>query len=480
MMDARKRSSRSEAPFLERLDRRELMATGLGPHLGHFASPGTVPTVLHNGHLFNVGIKLNDHRALNRALASVLGAGLDKVANLVQLSDPSTPDTLGQRVLSNLLMHQVLEDSDTFQLLGEPWLSTVFSTQALSANSQGNVTLVLPKENHLLAIGDPSIIQVLPGDPAPNGGTFSQGFILTVPAIDVVFNSDNTTMTLTVPLAQIPPSAQALASGVMNTPNNLASIYGLTGQALVRAFQASVGLVGPTGVPNVPGLRLVNALEHDNNFPIHGDQLLFRYMKAASFNNLLSPDPNQVVAINAAMNQFLAIADNWNTQSLAQFSALIAANPGGALVPAPVKHPLLDTLAVSFGVVQQPNLVQTPAPERIDVGYVFARNGDYGLVITARGPLSNTVPLPPPNTIVAGDIQAQVSNAKTLSQLAGWRVVEGMTQGTVLSGGVAATNSNGVATFAASAGYGMGLEYGLGVQYTQVIKLGNIFTGRAE
>jgi hypothetical protein len=485
MMAARqpgKKPARSQAPDLERLDTRVLMATGLGPRLGHFAQPGVVPSIIHHGHLLQPGVKVNDHRALNRALLSVLGPGFDRLANLVEMSDPTTPNNLPQRVLSNLLIHQVLEDNDTFQLLGQPWLSAVFSSQQLTSNnSQGTVTLTLPRTNHLLFLGNPSIVQVLPGDPAPNGGVFNFGFILEVPSTDLVFNPDNTTMTLTVPLTLIPAQAQSIVTGINSqTPNNLSAIYGATGQELVTAFRSSVAAATPTGVSNLPGLRLVNALEHNGNFPVLGDHLLFRYMRAAQANNLLSPDPQQISVMNTAITTFLGITDNWTTTSLAQFQALIAANPGGSIVPTPVKGPLKGTLAVSFGVVQQPNAVQNPAPERIDVGYVFARNGDYGIVLSARGPLSNTVPVPAPNTIVAGDLQTQVSNAKSLSELGGWRVVEGLQQGTVLSGGIAATNSGGVATFAASAGYGFGLEYGLSVQYTQVIPLGNIFTGPFE
>jgi hypothetical protein len=485
MMAARKpgkRPARSQAPDLELLDVRVLLATGLGPRLGHFAEPGVVPAIIRHGHLLLPGVKVNDHNALNRALQAVLGPGLDRIAGVVQLNDPTTHDNLPQRVLGNPFIHQVLGNNDTYQLLGQPWLSAVFGSQQLTSNNPlGIVTLTLPKANHLLLLGDPTIIQVLPGDPAPNGGVFNFGFSLNLPAVDVVFNPDNTTMTVNVPLSLIPLQAQATATGINSqTPNNLVSIYGLTGQQLVAAFQSAVPHSTPTGVSNLPGLRLVNALAHNGNLPVLGDQLLFRYMRAAEVNNLLFPDPNQIPIINTDLTNFFGITDNWNAASLAQFQALIAANPGGSLVPTPVKGPLLGTLAVSLGVVQQPNVVQNPAPERIDVGYVFARNGDYGLVLTARGPLSNTVPVPPPNTIVAGDLQTQVSNATSLAQLGGWRVVEGITQGNVLSGALAATNSNGVATFAASAGYGFGLEYGLSVQYTQVIPLGNIFTGAFE
>ena len=54
---------------------------------------------------------------------------------------------------------------------------------------------------------------------------------------------------------------------------------------------------------------------------------------------------------------------------------------------------------------------------------------------------------------------------------------EALNQGVGLSGGLSASNfANGVSTFAASAGYGSGLEFGTGVAYTQVIPLGNVYS----
>jgi hypothetical protein len=78
--------------------------------------------------------------------------------------------------------------------------------------------------------------------------------------------------------------------------------------------------------------------------------------------------------------------------------------------------------------------------------------------------------------VVGGDIRVEVSNAPSLSALNGSRVVEGITQGGGASGSLETSRTaSGVATSAASVGYGSGLEFGTGVAYTEVIPLGNAF-----
>jgi hypothetical protein len=105
---------------------------------------------------------------------------------------------------------------------------------------------------------------------------------------------------------------------------------------------------------------------------------------------------------------------------------------------------------------------------------VFDRKGDYGLVLTLRGPLASAPPAKP-NDLIGSSVQIAVSNAHNLSQLNGLSTVEGLSIGTALLGTVtSARTESGVSIYATSAGYGTGLEYGTGVAYTQVIPLGNI------
>jgi hypothetical protein len=179
---------------------------------------------------------------------------------------------------------------------------------------------------------------------------------------------------------------------------------------------------------------------------------------------------------------------------LQQFNAAVSAfNQDGtfnpAVPPAPPPLPagqLAGTLEVSTGALA--NLVnvapgqtglQLPGvgnfPGRIDVGYVFARNGDYGLMLTARGPLFPSPAFPPVDN-VGSTIQVESSNARSLGALGGLRTVEGLSIGTALMGTVTSSQvtTSGVSTFANSAGYGAGMEYGTGIAYSQVIPLGNL------
>lgn len=471
------RPNRRQAPRVEALDLRELLSVaGLGPHLGHFAAPGTNPQAFRALHGVQPALTVDAHRAINRELMSVMGPGLDRIAREVELQhDALARSSLSEKVLAQPFVHRVLSNYDTYLNFGQPWIAQVFAPQQLSTTSQDQtVTLTLPKSDVIL-LGDPSTIQVHPGDPAPGpaGTTFQEGFILQVPASELVFNSDNATISATVSLSQIPASAQSLTT---QSQNNLTAIFGATGQLLTAALRTGLPQGAPTAVPTVPGLRLVDALQRNHPFPAVGQTRFLRMLRLTAANNLLNPNTTQTNLISQGLNSFLAVVDNWNGVSATQLNQLLATQTPGQLLP-PLPHgPLTGTLALSLGVVQQPNAIQLNAPERIDVGYVFARNGDYGVILTARGPLSTSLPSTATNPVVAGDIQTQVSNAASLSQLGGWRVVEGVNEGSILSGGLASTNQNQVATFAASAGYGAGFEFGLGMQFTQVIPLGNVFT----
>ena len=113
---------------------------------------------------------------------------------------------------------------------------------------------------------------------------------------------------------------------------------------------------------------------------------------------------------------------------------------------------------------------------RIDVGFVLDRAGDFGIALTARGPLTGAPPGVTSANEIAGDIRIEVSNAQNISDLNGLSTVEGLNQGASLSGDVETSRlQNGVSTFGASVGYGAGLEYGTGIEYTQVIPLGNAY-----
>jgi hypothetical protein len=458
---------------IETLDLRQLLSlSGFGPHLGHFVAPGVLPQSARQ-HL-PPALTIDPHDGINRQLLALLGPGLNLIERNAELNNVSSRAALAQQVLGNAFIHAVYSDNDTWTVLNTATVNGVLQVQQLANNQAQIVTLTLPKSDVQL-LGNPSVVQVQPGDPSPvPGETFTNGFILEVPATSLVFNSDNKTITIQVPLSQIPAQAQLLSN---SNPNNVAAIYSSTAPLLQELFRSGVAFGAPTGLPTVPGLRLVNGLQQNNNFPNPTFSRFFHQIRFAAQKNLFILNADQQTLVANGLNRFLGVADNWNQLAPAQLNQLAAALPPNQLAPTPVHGSLRNTVAVTAGVLQQPNVVQTDFPERLDVGYIFARNGDYGIILTARGPLSNTPFAPPPNTIAAGDIQTEVSNATSLSQLNGWRIIEGTSEGSGLSGGVSATNANGVATFAASAGYGAGFEFGLGVRFSLVIPLGNVNTG---
>jgi hypothetical protein len=115
-------------------------------------------------------------------------------------------------------------------------------------------------------------------------------------------------------------------------------------------------------------------------------------------------------------------------------------------------------------------------PGRIDVGYVFDRAGNFGIALTARGPLASAPGGVASANVIGGDIRIVASDAPNLSALNGTRTVEGVSQGSPSAGGLESSRyTSGISTFAASAGYGAGFEFGTGTAYTQVIPLGNVY-----
>jgi hypothetical protein len=190
-------------------------------------------------------------------------------------------------------------------------------------------------------------------------------------------------------------------------------------------------------------------------------------------------DSTQLAQVQTALQQFESVANVLNQQG--NFTPVVP--PAAPPLP---EGRLGGTLEISTGALR--NLVNVAAgqnglpvpgignfPGRVDIGYAFAHNGDYGLVLTLRGPLFAAPPFPPIDN-VGSTIQIEASNARNLTDLNGLRTVEGLSIGTALMGTVLTSRTDsGVSTFAASAGYGAGLEYGTGVAYTQVIPLGNVY-----
>jgi hypothetical protein len=269
-----------------------------------------------------------------------------------------------------------------------------------------------------------------------------------------------------------------LGMAVSATGGALSDVYSATGPILSDALLTGSSHAGPNAPRKIPGLGLVNALAHNHNFP---DAHLGTWLYA-----LHNAVDRQVFTLSVAQQNLVSQGFN---EFLNEVSALNQAGTFNPAVPPPAvrvpKGQLFGTLYVSLGAVRElasvdPTLSGLQLPVvgnfegRIDVGFVLDRAGNFGIALTARGPLTGAPPGVTSANEIAGDIRLEVSNAQNISNLSGLSTVEGLNQGASLSGGVETSRlQNGVSTFGASVGYGAGLEYGTGVEYTQVIPLGN-------
>jgi hypothetical protein len=271
-----------------------------------------------------------------------------------------------------------------------------------------------------------------------------------------------------------------LNSALSDTGGQFSSIYSATGPVVADALLTGSFHSGPNSPSTVPGLRLVGALQRNHNFPTAQTSSLLRAFHVAVERQVFSLSSDQANLVSSGITQF----ENQVTSMLQAGTFQPPVPPAAAILP---KGPLGGTLEVTLGAyrnltdiapglggLQWPNVGNFPG--RIDVGYVFDRAGNFGIALTARGPLAPATKGVASADVIGGDLRVGVSNAPNLSALNGTHTVEGLTQGFALSGGLEVSNAaNGVSTFAYSVGYGSGLEFGTGLSYTQVIPLGNVY-----
>ncbi len=262
------------------------------------------------------------------------------------------------------------------------------------------------------------------------------------------------------------------------TGSALSAVYSATGPILANALLTGSYHAGPNAPRTIPGLGLVNALAHNRNFPNAHANSWYYQLHIAVERNVLSLSATQATLVSQGLTEFLN-----QVSALDQAGTFNPAVPPAA-VPVP-RGRLRGTLYVSLGAVRElasvaPALSGLQLPVvgnfegRIDVGFILDRAGNFGIALTARGPLTGAPPGVTSANEIAGDIRIEVSNAQNISALNGLSTVEGLNQGASLSGGAETSRlQNGVSTFGASVGYGAGLEYGTGVEYTQVFPLGN-------
>jgi hypothetical protein len=465
----KRRSTRRLTATLEPLDSRVLLSSS---HVGHSLGPGLAP---------GQGLPrasspaeiVTPHPAINQFLATELGSGVDTVEQRVEAQGLSANALVADQVLSNPFIHAVFSRQDTYTLLNSVASATLSVVPTGETDQQDTVTFSIPSQATITSLGiDQTQLQVLP---TPS----SQGFFVNVPTANIRTNADGTATAL-VPRSAIPSGAAVPSASTVPT-GALSDVFTSTGPVILSAFRSSVPRSGPNAPRAIPGLRLSAAFQHTASLPnSRVNQLLYAFRIAVD-RNVFSLNSTQADAVNAGVSDF-----EKEVATLNQSGALQPSVPAPA-APIP-RMKLGGTLAVSLGALRKLTNVDPSQtglqlsgvgnfPGRIDVGYVFDRRGNFGVILTARGALASAPSKVATPDVVDGDIQVEVSNATSLSALTGTRSVEALNQGVGLSGGVAASRyTNGVSTFAASAGYGSGLEFGTGTAYTRVIPLGNVYS----
>jgi hypothetical protein len=256
--------------------------------------------------------------------------------------------------------------------------------------------------------------------------------------------------------------------------------YTSTGPILTSALSTASRQPALNAPRGVPGLRLSVAFARNHNFPGSAASGVLRAFHIAVERQVLSLSSQQQALVEAGYAQFTA-----NVESLNAAGAFQPATPPPATsLP---KGPLTGTIEVSLGAFRELSSVAAgqsglPLPNignfegRIDEGFVIDRNGNFGIAITARGPVSDVPKGVASSNLVGGDIRIELSDATNLQSLNGLREVEGLTQGGGRSGYLeSAKTAGGVSTFAAAVGDGSGFEFGTGMAYTEVVPLGNAF-----
>jgi hypothetical protein len=496
--------SRRLSLLVEGLDRRELMnAGGLPSSLGSYVSPSqlgpkvTQPTKV-----------VNPHTSINELLSTILGPGLSQVQAASKSLGNSPQAVLKQTVLNQSYVHSILSNGNVYTLFDSPALTSLLGSQQVSGLTSTDATAststtsttststsstttssgtTAPAPNPLIAfsvpdqatiqsIGDTtSIIQVNPLDG-------NAGFFATVPNANLRIASQGPPITgsVLIPQSDLPTGFPTPSTSVISI-GTFAPTYNTTAPLLNQILNAGVEGVSPNAPNAVPGLRLAPYLLHHNPFPSPTASKDFvRALALAVQRNVFALNDAQSAAVSSGITQFADQVQSMITAG--EFTPPVPEQP-----PALPKGSLSGTLEISVGVVRRlldvdPSIsglalpVLGNFPGRLDVGFVFDRSGDYGIMLTLRGPLENANPHPTPVDVASGDVRVEVSNATNISDLSGARVVEGVDVGSGVSSDLGTSRyASGISTFSATAGNGFGLEYGTGVGYSTVIPLGNVY-----
>jgi|GEM_PF-2344187 len=467
-----------------------VVLSNVGPRVGPFLPPVNLfmPPGVSGPRATVRGLGANPHNQINQTLRETMGPGLPKVQRHVAFYGTAIFSELGNTVRGNPAFNALLSRHDTFRLL---------RSALVNAGISFGGGLADPSVGDLVVTSPPSTI-----GPVENGVreitvNFGGNTISFVVDGAIPVQTTGNTQIMRIPRASLDQVTQALLANQQRGAGR--TVFAGIGADILEGLQTARPTQGPSAPENVPGLRLYNQAFRNQQSPLPNFHRtpFAEYIRLASANRLFDLTPNQRQLINERLNQFyntvrdLYLVGAFNTPDQPPLDRLPAPN-----------RPLDGTLMVSIGALRE--LFQPGAnsptgedsvlglnlpgiedvgntlgfPGRLEVGYVFDRQGNFGLAISVRNPLTNTIPgLQEANKIV-GDIAVEVSNARHIRELSGYRGVEGITVGTAISGGILASDSNGVQTYSIASGYGAGLEFGVGARFTEIIPLGNVLQPR--
>ena len=467
-----------------------VVLSNVGPRVGPFLPPVNLfmPPGVSGPRATMRGLGANPHQQINQTLRETMGPGLPKVQRHVAFYGTAVYSELGNTVRGNPSFNALFSRHDTFRLL---------RSALVDAGIRFGGGAIDPNVGELVVTSPPSTI-----GPVQNGvreitvnfGGSAVSFVVDG-AIPVQTNGG--TQIIRIPRSSLDETTQALLLNQQRGSGQ--TVFGGLGADILEGLQTARPTQGPSAPENVPGLRLYNQAFRNNRSPLPNFHRtpFAEYIRLASANRLFDLTPNQRRLINDRLNQF------YNTARDLYINGAFNTPDQPPLDRLPAPNRTLDgTLMVSIGGLRE--LYQPGAnsptgedsifgldlpgiedvgdtlgfPGRLEVGYVFDRQGNFGLAISVRNPLTNTIPGLQQANKITGDVAVEVSNARNIRQLSGYRGVEGITVGTAISGGILASDANGVQTYSISSGYGAGIEFGVGARFTEIIPLGNVLQPR--
>ncbi|WP_152053320.1 hypothetical protein [Tautonia marina] len=465
---------RRRQPSFEALDGRLLLSgvTPVGGKLGPFIAPGAI-----RPRIQQAPVRVDASPAVNQYLVQLLGPdAMEPIRAQAAARGVAGRSMLHQAVLAQPFVNAMLGSVDTYTLLNSPAAQALVGFSAAPEappEEQEPVQFLVPESNLLFLGPTEATIQIPPAEGRA-------AFTVTVPIGNLQFLGEGFYQ-VAVPVDQIPgegvlPPSETIGTGA------LSSVYRQTGPLMTEALRTGRPFRGLNTPPVVRGLRLARSLGDPRLIPPGTQANYLRLLRVAVERNAFDTSPEQSQRITDELESFL-----FDVQQLSASGAFTPVVPPATPANMLGGARLGNTIQITSGAVRDlVNVAPSQTglqlfglnfPGRIDSGIIIAANGDYGLVLSARGPMQDA-PAGFSTDTVGGDLRVQLSNAQAITELNGLRIEEGTYLGSVISGEITASRTpigpRELVTLGAAAGFGTGLDFGTTITYTRVIPLGNL------